>query len=112
MMEKLFVYGTLAPNCPNEDILKKINGSWQDAIVMGNLKEEGWGAKMGYPGIELNKSVTEIKGYIFKSKNLSNHWNILDNFEGNGYERVITQAKLKDGSIVDTYIYILRNCRN
>ena len=110
MIEKLFVYGTLAPNNPNEHILKKINGSWQDAIVVGVLKEEGWGAKMGYPGIELNKNGKEIKGFIFKSKNLLNHWNMLDNFEGSGYERVLTQAKLKDKRIVETYIYILKNC--
>ena len=41
MIEKLFVYGTLAPNRPNEHILKQIGGSWQDAIVMGILREEG-----------------------------------------------------------------------
>ena len=110
MIEKLFVYGTLAPNRPNEHILKKIGGSWQDAIVIGKLKEEGWGAEMGYPGIELNDNADEIKGSIFNSENLSNHWNMLDNFEGKGYERVIAKAKLKDKSIVETYIYTLRNC--
>jgi hypothetical protein len=34
---------------------------------------------------------------------------MLDDFEGEGYERVITKAKLKDGNIVETYIYTLRN---
>ena len=110
MIEKLFVYGTLAPNRPNEHILKKVCGSWQNATVIGILKEEGWGAEMGYPGIELNKDGEEIKGFIFKSKNLLNHWNMLDDFEGEEYERVVTQAKLQDGTTVDTYIYILRNC--
>lgn len=110
MIEKLFVYGTLAPNRPNEHILKKIGGSWQDATVRGILKEKGWGANMGYPGIELNDNADEIKGFIFESKNLSNHWKILDNFEGNEYKRVITKAQLKNKNIIETYIYTLRNC--
>jgi len=46
---------------------------------------------------------------LFKSNNLLNHWNMLDDFEGEGYERVIAKAKLKDESIVETYIYTLRN---
>ena len=37
---------------------------------------------MGYPGIELNNNADEIKGFIFKSKNLLNHWSMIDNFEG------------------------------
>ena len=55
MVERLFVYGTLAPNSPNKHILKKIGGSWQEATVKGRLKtqKKGWGAKMGYDGIEL-----------------------------------------------------------
>jgi len=82
MVETLFVYGTLAPGRPNEHILKEIGGSWQDAMVLGRLKEEGWGATMGYPGIELDTHGEEIKGFIFTSENLSDHWHMLDDFEG------------------------------
>jgi len=32
----------------------------------------------------------------------------VDDFEGESYERVITQARLGDGSEVDAYIYRLR----
>jgi len=74
------------------------------------LKEEGWGAEMGCPGIELNDNADEIKGFIFQSKNLSNHWNMLDDFEGEGYKRVLAKAKLKDESVIETYIYTLSNC--
>ena len=109
MTEKLFVYGTLGPNRPNEHILKNIGGTWEDATVNGKLTDEGWGAEMGYPGIILDKNEEEIKGFIFTSSNLSNHWNMLDDFEGEGYERVITKAKLEDKTIVDTYIYILQS---
>jgi len=108
MAEKLFVYGTLGPGCPNEHVLKAIGGVWENATVRGKLRQEGWGAEMGYPGIDLNDNGKEIEGFVFISENLSSHWKALDDFEGEGYERVVTQAKLEDGIMVDAYIYMLR----
>ena len=32
-MERLFVYGTLAPGRPNEHVLGEIEGSWEAATV-------------------------------------------------------------------------------
>jgi gamma-glutamylcyclotransferase (GGCT)/AIG2-like uncharacterized protein YtfP len=108
MTEKLFVYGTLGPGRPNEHVLKAIGGVWENATVRGKLRQEGWGAEIGYPGIDLDENGEEIEGFLFISENLSSHWKALDDFEGEGYERVVTQAKLEDGSMVDTYIYMLR----
>jgi gamma-glutamylcyclotransferase (GGCT)/AIG2-like uncharacterized protein YtfP len=108
MAEKLFVYGTLGPDRPNEHVLKAIGGSWENATVRGKLRQEGWGAERGYPGIDLDENGEKIEGFLFISENLSSHWDTLDDFEGEGYERVVTQAKLKDGSMVDAYIYMLQ----
>jgi len=108
MVKKLFVYGTLGPDRPNEHVLKAIGGSWENATVRGKLRQEGWGAEIGYPGIDLDKNGEEIEGFLFISGNLSSHWGVLDDFEGEGYERVLTQAELEDGSMVDTYIYTLQ----
>ena len=106
--ETLFVYGTLAPNRPNAHILEEIGGTWQEGIVTGELRSEGWGAQMGYPGIVLDASGNEIAGFLFTSEHLADHWDMLDDFEGVEYQRVITQAKLTDGSIVAAHIYTLR----
>jgi gamma-glutamylcyclotransferase (GGCT)/AIG2-like uncharacterized protein YtfP len=38
---------------------------------------------------------------------LAEHWTRLDEFEGEGYERVLTTVKLKDGTAVEAYIYKL-----
>jgi gamma-glutamylcyclotransferase (GGCT)/AIG2-like uncharacterized protein YtfP len=108
MAEKLFIYGTLGPGRPNEHVLKAIGGVWENATVRGTLRQEGWGAEMGFPGIDLDENGEEIEGFLFISENLSSHWKALDDFEGEGYERVVAQAKLEDGSMVDAYIYILR----
>ncbi len=108
MIQRLFVYGTLAPGRPNEHMLDGIAGSWEDAIVIGTLHPEGWGAGMGYPGIVLDKDGEAIEGFLFSSDKLSDHWAKLDKFEGEGYERVLVVAKRKDNSAVDAYVYTLR----
>ncbi len=109
MIEKLFVYGTLGPDRQNEHILDAIGGSWETATVSGTLREEGWGAEMGYPGIDLDEHGEEIEGFLFTSGNLSGQWASLDEFEGAAYRRVLTKVELKDGSKVDAYIYILQS---
>ena len=107
MIERLFVYGTLAPGRPNEHVLSAIGGSWDAASVTGSLRQEGWGAAMGYPGIDLDEHGDEVQGFLFTSEKLSDHWAMLDAFEGKSYERVLTVVKLRGNRTVDAYIYTL-----
>lgn len=109
MLERLFVYGTLGPGRPNEHVLTEIGGSWKTATVIGTLRDEGWGAELGYPGINLDENGEEVEGFLFISQNLANHWSDLDEFEGEAYKRVLTKVKLEDGSLVDAHIYMLRS---
>jgi gamma-glutamylcyclotransferase (GGCT)/AIG2-like uncharacterized protein YtfP len=110
MIERLFVYGSLGPGRPNEHVLAAIGGSWEVATVTGTLRNEGWGAAMGYPGIQLGGDADEVvAGFLFSSQKLSAHWAALDEFEGPSYERVLTTVRLKDNTTVDAYIYALRS---
>lgn len=109
MIERLFVYGTLGPGRPNEHVLNAIGGSWQTATVTGTRRHAGWGAELGYPGLDLDEHGEEVEGFLFTSENLSGHWAVLDEFEGAAYQRVLTKAKLEDGSTVDAYIYRLQS---
>jgi gamma-glutamylcyclotransferase (GGCT)/AIG2-like uncharacterized protein YtfP len=108
MINNLFVYGTLGPGRPNEHILTTIGGSWQEASVKGFLHQKGWGAAMGYPGIVINEAGESIKGFLFSSNNISEHWADLDKFEGDAYTRVLTTVTLKNNIIVEAYIYTLK----
>ena len=108
MIQRLFVYGTLGPGRPYEHVLNAIGGTWDDASVKGYLKPHGWGAAMGYPGIVLDDTGDEIKGFLFSSDTLEDHWDELDDFEGEAYKRVLTEVKTKDNRSVEAYIYILR----
>ena len=108
MIDRLFVYGTLAPGRPNEHVLAEVPGTWEPATVRGTLLQEGWGAAVGYPGIVLDELADDVHGFIFSSEELPAHWARLDAFEGDGYERVVTSAKLEDGTVVTAYIYALK----
>ncbi len=108
MINKLFVYGTLAPGRPNEHILKNIGGSWEEASITGILHHEGWGAAMGYPGITIDKDGDKVEGFLFSSEKIADHWSELDEFEGEAYERVLTRVELKNKTIADAFIYTLK----
>ena len=107
-IDNLFVYGTLAPGRPNEHILEKIGGSWEEGSVTGKLYQEGWGAEMGYPAIILDMTGEDVEGFVFSSDKLSTYWDELDKFEGEAYKRVVVKVKLKDKTKIDAYIYSLK----
>ena len=108
MTQRLFVYGTLAPGRANEHVLADVSGTWELATVRGRLLQQGWGAEAGFPGIVLDEDGPEVHGMLFSSAMLSEHWNRLDHFEGDGYERVLASARLQGGGTAMAYIYVLR----
>jgi len=108
MKETLFVYGTLMPNCPNGHVLENIIGRFTPAVVRGHLKNAGWSASMGYPGIHLDEGGDIVHGYLFSSNNLINHWDYLDEFEGKEFQRMPVRVETYDEIEVDTYIYVLK----
>ena len=108
MVNRLFVYGTLAPGRSNEHMLSCVPGSWEPASVKGTLLKVDWGAAAGYPGIILDEQGDEVQGFLFSSEQLGEHWSRLDQFEGDGYNRALTKARLKDGRVVNAYIYELK----
>ncbi|MFT8209949.1 MAG: gamma-glutamylcyclotransferase [Symbiopectobacterium sp.] len=106
-MDSLFVYGTLMPGCENAHLLESIGGNWVQGSVYGSLLDQGWGAGMGYPGIVLDNTGNRVDGYLFCSERLSEHWDALDEFEGEEYARVPVEVTTKDGEIVISFIYMV-----
>jgi len=107
MTTHLFVYGSLAPGRANAHVLADIPGQWRPATVRGTLHAEGWGAAMGFPGLVLDPGGDDVAGLVFTSAELPALWERLDDFEGEGYIRVITTARLDDGSQVRAHVYSL-----
>jgi gamma-glutamylcyclotransferase (GGCT)/AIG2-like uncharacterized protein YtfP len=108
--EKSFVvYGTLAPNAPNHSVVEHIKGNWQQGIVRGNLEKKGWGADLGYYGFRHtgNEEQKEIKVFVLFSDELIANWQMLDDFEGNGYRRILAKYELENGQTGAGNIYAI-----
>lgn len=103
---RLATYGTLAPGRVNHRELAGLKGGWRQGTVRGRLVAAGWGATLGYPGLVLDPQGTPVEVYLFESSELPDHWPRLDEFEGAGYRRVVTQVRTANGE-VDAWIYVL-----
>jgi gamma-glutamylcyclotransferase (GGCT)/AIG2-like uncharacterized protein YtfP len=104
---RLVAYGTLAPGRPNHRQLDGLVGRWMEGHVNGSLVEAGWGATFGYPALVLDAAGPAVAAQVFESADLPAHWPRLDEFEGPGYERVVTTVHTEAGDI-DASIYVLR----
>ena len=62
-MQRLFVYGTLAPGRANAHVLAGIDGRWEEASVTGKRYAEGWGAALGFPGLVLDPQGEQVAGF-------------------------------------------------
>lgn len=89
MIQRLFVYGTLAPGRENHYMLEEVSGFWQPATLSGFLVDDGWGASMGYPGIIPSVEGKESEGVVYSSVALKGLRARIDAFEGNEYQRFL-----------------------
>lgn len=103
---RLAVYGTLAPGRPNHQQLSRLSGRWINGTVRGHLRPEGWGADLGYPAIVLDSGGPTIGVQLFESPDLPDHWAGLDDFEGSGYRRSVTEVSTDHGDLLAS-IYVL-----
>lgn len=107
--KSLIIYGTLAPGRPNHSVVEHIKGKWRKGIVKGKLENKGWGAELGYDGFKpagLEEQV-EIKAYVLFSDELIANWKYLDEFEGDGYRRILAKFELVNGEAGVGYIYAI-----
>lgn len=102
---RLAVYGTLAPGRTNHNQVSMLRGHWTKGFVRGRLHAEGWGAALGYPALVLGAG-EEVAVDLLDSADLPDHWPRLDAFEGDGYERVITEVMTANGPVLAN-IYVL-----
>src|SRR5215813_6221759 len=103
---RLIAYGTLAPGRPNHHQLAALDGRWIPGVVRGDLINAGWGDELGYPALLLKPDGAPLAVQIFESKDLPDHWERLDEFEGPGYRRVITVVETGSGQM-HASIYVL-----
>lgn len=106
-MDRLFVYGTLAPGRANHGVMEPIHGQWEPATLRGRLLDEGWGAEFGCPGIVPAEDADPVAGFLLSSDQLSTHWAMLDEYEGPGYKRVPVTVLTEGGDALPAFVYAL-----
>ena len=95
--EILAVYGSLAPGKSNYHIVEPLGGEWTDGFIEGDLFQTGWGAALGYWAFRPRAGGERIAVKVLTSPRLSGAWQMLDDFEGSEYERILV-AVFKNGS--------------
>ena len=108
IMNQLFVYGTLCPNRENAHILGGIGGDWQKASIHGTIHILDWGPDKGLPALVLAEQDPLIMGYLFSTEKLEENWQMLDEFEGFQYERVVAEVILESGEKIDAWTYVMK----
>ncbi|MEX5719187.1 gamma-glutamylcyclotransferase family protein [Geodermatophilus maliterrae] len=103
---RLAVHGSLAPGRPNHHHVAGLGGRWSPGELYGRLVEAGWGASLGYPALVLDPDGSAIGVQVLESADLPAHWPRLDEFEGPGYERVLTTVHTAAGD-AEAYVHVL-----
>lgn len=109
--ENVFIiYGTLAPGKPNHHLIKDIAGTWHKAEVKGKLEKDGWGADLGYNGFRHSTGADQqvIPAVVLIAEDMHANWKRLDEFEGEGYQRLLARFELSNGTYGIGYIYALK----
>ncbi len=104
-MNRLFVYGSLAPGRSHHYLLAGLPGYWQKARVSGYFFPNGTAGTRGWPALKPSSRGTAVAGYILTSKRLTEHWRDLDKFEGHFYRRVKARAALENGANISVFLY-------
>lgn len=106
-MEHLFIYGPLSPGGFNEHVIANIDGEWRSAYLRGRLENTDHGDEHNFPGLVIDHSGQVIRGQVFSSAQLPEHWDALDDFEAPIYQRTITTVILDDNRELEAYVYAL-----
>jgi gamma-glutamylcyclotransferase (GGCT)/AIG2-like uncharacterized protein YtfP len=104
---RLAVYGSLAPGERNHDLLAHLAGTWFAGTVRGRLRDRGWGAGVGFPGLIPDEKGPEVAVTVLESADLAGLLPALDAFEGEEYRRVEIDVTVDDGRRLRAWIYAL-----
>ncbi len=104
--KRLATYGTLAPSEPNEKTLAKIDGTWSEGYVRGEISIEN-----DYKFFKWDVEGEKIKIKVFESFELLNIFHKIDVFEGKLYKRIVIPVETCSGIKVSN-IYIKSKNQN
>lgn len=54
------------------------------------------------------KQDTEVDGFLFSTDKLEQQWQMLDDFEGFQYERVVVDVSVDSGEKIQAWTYVMK----
>ncbi len=84
-----------------------IQGEWHPGEIRGQLINPNWRTEGWYPSFIIDDTAPWVKGQVFSSTCLSDHWPRLDAFEGEHYLRSQTLANIYGDDLVQVFVYTL-----
>ncbi len=97
-LQRLAVYGSLAPGRPNHHRIAHLQGQWRSGVVHGELAQRGWGAALGFAGLIWDPAGPEVPVQVLESPALAEAWATLDTFEGADYRRILAPVLAPEGA--------------
>lgn len=104
---RLAVYGTLAPNKPNESVLSNLKGDWINGKVNGLIEQVE-----NLPSFKWVSNDREIEIQLFCSEELPKSWSKIDRFEGGNHRRILVPVKLENNVFTVANIYSFKSERS
>ncbi len=96
---KLIVYGSLVPGEANHFLLAGLTGQWHKCHIRGHM-----GQYRGFKSFRYDPKGPQHRAWLLESFELSRFITDLDDFEGEGYKRIIIPAQV-DGRWVMAQVY-------
>jgi gamma-glutamylcyclotransferase (GGCT)/AIG2-like uncharacterized protein YtfP len=105
-MEYVFVYGTLLKHFNNE-VLQPIQTYLQE-VSIGLVKAELYDLGQ-YPGlVEITGAAHTVKGEVYSVAEPDKVFAVLDEYEGEEYERKRKLIRLNDSKTIRCWVYVYR----
>ena len=92
---RLVVYGSLAPGEANHHVLAPIRGQWLPCVVTGTIT-----VVAGYNVLSWTPDGPPLPAMLFVSDELPRHWERIDEFEGDGYRRIVIPARVGETDVL------------
>lgn len=106
LVDRLFVYGSLRVGQSARHLVEPYLREWNPATVRGSM----FAFASGYPGVVLEPRGGIVMGELLRLRSLSTSLPLLDDYEGEGYSRVLTQVEHVGGPSW-AWIYVLSDPR-
>jgi hypothetical protein len=81
-------------------VLADLAGAWTEGVIRGSRVAAGWGDSEGYPAFRPDPNGDDVAVFLFESADLPAHWERLDAFEGDEYERIVVEVRCADRTLL------------